>query len=82
MSRAPTPRKTGTVMPAASGATLPGTIDSVAGIGSRQSVAAFSAATWLVSSMVPTFGHCSVTTSCSMLKRFSSAMKAAMLLRP
>ena len=48
----------------------------------RSGLAAFSAATWLVSSMVPTFGHCSVTTSCSMLKRFSSATNAAMLLRP
>ena len=48
----------------------------------RSGLAALSAATLLVSSMVPTFGHCSVTTSCSMLKRFSSATKAAMLLRP
>ena len=48
----------------------------------RSGLAALSAATWLVRSMVPTFGHCSVTTLCSMLKRFRIATKAAMLLRP
>ena len=48
----------------------------------RSGFAALSAATWLVKSMVPTFGHCSVTTLWSIPKRFRMATKAAMLLRP
>src|SRR5207248_473936 len=48
----------------------------------RSGLAALSAATWLVRSMVPIFGHCSVMTLCSMLNRLSIATKAAMLLRP
>ena len=48
----------------------------------KSGFADLSAATWLVRSIVPTFGHCSVTTLCSMLKRLRIATNAAMLLRP
>ena len=42
----------------------------------RSGLAALSAATWLVRSMVPTLGHCSVTTWWSMLNRFKIATNA------
>ena len=48
----------------------------------RSGLAAFSAATCEVRSSVPTFGHCSATFFASTPNFFSSASKAAKLLRP
>ena len=48
----------------------------------RSGFAAFSAATCEVRSVVPTLGHWSATTVCSTPNFFSSAWKAAKLLRP